>query len=143
MIARAETLDSLSTATTSENGYARHFSEASFWRKMQRFARVAGREVIEKALFLYYALQSPEMPSWARTVVLGALGYFVLPADAIPDLLPGIGFTDDLGALATAVAVVIAHITPDVRARARKRLRDWFSEENADAATTGVSQASQ
>ena len=136
MIAKANTLNSLSTTTTSENGYARHFSEASFWRKMRRFARVAGREVIEKALLLYYALQSPEMPSWARTVVLGALGYFVLPADAIPDLLPGIGFTDDLGALATAVAVVIAHITPGVRQRARTKLREWFRETDQHGAST-------
>mgnify|MGYP002624177921 CR=1 FL=1 len=132
MIAQPETFNSLSTTTTSENGYARHFSEASFWRKMRRFARVAGREVIEKALFLYYALQSPDMPSWARTVVLGALGYFVLPADAIPDLLPGIGFTDDLGALAAAVAVVLSHITPQVRRQARRKLRQWFSDADSN-----------
>ena len=115
-----------------ESEYSRHYSEASFWQKLRRFARVAGREVAEKALILYYALQTPEMPTWARTVVLGALGYFILPTDAVPDLLPGIGFTDDLGALAAALAVVMFHVTPQVKAQAREKLSDWFTDPQPD-----------
>ena len=111
--------------------YSRHYSDASFWQKLQRFARVAGREIVLKALYLYYAMQSPEMPAWARTVVLGALGYFILPTDAIPDVLPGIGFTDDLGALAAALAVVITHVTPEVRAKAKRQLSNWFDGQES------------
>ena len=111
--------------------YSREYSESSFWRKLGRFARVAGREVTEKSLFLYYAVQDPGMPSWARTVVYGALGYFILPADALPDVLPGIGFTDDLGALVAAIGIVIAHVTPEVRAKARRQLREWFAPAEA------------
>jgi uncharacterized membrane protein YkvA (DUF1232 family) len=112
-----------------ENQFGEHFSQGSFWRKLRSYARVAGREVVEKALLLYYVLQSPQVPTWARTVVVGALGYFVLPADAVPDLLPGIGFVDDLGAMAAALGVVIAHITPEIRAQARRKMREWFKEE--------------
>ena len=114
-----------------ESEYAKQYSEASFWRKLRRFARTAGREVTEKSLFLYYAVQDPAMPAWAKAVVYGSLGYFILPADAIPDVFPGVGFTDDLGALAAAVAIVIAHITPEVRAKARRQLRQWFESPDA------------
>ncbi len=108
------------------NTYAEKFTDASFWQKLRGYARIAGYEVTEKALYLYYAVQDPAMPKWAKTVVYGALGYFILPADAIADVLPGVGFTDDLGALAAALAVVVAHITPEVKAKARRKLSEWF-----------------
>jgi uncharacterized membrane protein YkvA (DUF1232 family) len=55
-----------------------------------------GREVIEKALWLYYAAQQPNTPLWAKTAIYGALGYFISPIDAIPDITPVIGYADDL-----------------------------------------------
>ena len=48
----------------------------------------AGKEVIEKALILYYCLQDDDTPAWAKTTIIGALGYFISPIDAIPDLVP-------------------------------------------------------
>lgn len=106
--------------------YSRHYSDRSFWRKVQRYAKQAGVQVIEKALWLYYAAQRPETPAWAKGVIYGALGYFILPADAIPDMLPGVGLSDDLGALVVALGVVASHVTPDVKAQARQKLHDWF-----------------
>ena len=117
----------------SPNEFADQFSETSFWQKLRGFARIAGREVTEKALFLYYALSDPSMPGWAKGVVYGALGYFILPADAIPDVFPGIGFTDDLGALTAAIAVVLVHVTPEVKAKARRHLEVWFQTSSAAA----------
>ena len=130
MIAHPNRISPLAEAIPApvESEYAREFSDASFWKKLNRFARLAGRQVTEKALYLYFAVQDPAMPSWAKAVVYGSLGYFILPADAIPDLLPGVGFTDDLGAMAAALAVVIAHVTPEVRAKARRHLRAWFED---------------
>jgi uncharacterized membrane protein YkvA (DUF1232 family) len=109
--------------------YEGHYTSSSFWSKLGAYATVAGREVVEKALYLYYAAQNPDMPAWARTVVFGALGYFILPADAVPDLIPAVGFSDDLGALAFALTIVIMHITPAVKEKARAKLRDWFEDE--------------
>ena len=127
MIAHRTTIRSHpAEAANSGPNYAQHFSELSFWRKLGKVARIAGREVTEKALFLYYALGDPSMPAWAKGVVYGALGYFILPTDAVPDVFPVVGFTDDLGALAAAIAVVIAHITPEVKAKARRRMQTWF-----------------
>ena len=58
--------------------------------------------MIEKALWLYYAAQQPNTPVWAKTLIYGALAYFVLPFDAIPDVLLGLGFTDDMAVLLAA-----------------------------------------
>lgn len=103
-----------------------NYSEKSFWQKLKDYAKTAGREVVEKALLLFYAAQRPEVPVWAKTVVYGALGYFILPADAIPDLTPLVGYSDDLGAITLAVATVAAYINDEVRAKAQAKLGQWF-----------------
>lgn len=104
------------------------YSDEGFWNKVVSFAKAAGREVIEKALWLYYAAQDPATPTWAKGVVYSALGYFILPIDAIPDLAPVVGYTDDLGVLAAAVAAIATYITKDVKAKAAKKMKDWFGD---------------
>lgn len=101
-------------------------SAGDFWRKLGQSARVAGRELVEKALWLYYAAERPDVPRWAKLTMWGALGYFVLPVDAVPDFLPAVGFVDDLGALAAALATVAAYVDEDVKQQARERLCVWF-----------------
>lgn len=103
-----------------------NFDENGFWAKVTRYAKVAGREVVEKALWLYYAAQRPETPMWAKTMVFGALTYFVVPVDVIPDMLPVVGYTDDLGVLAAAVATLAVYINQDVKALAAVKMHDWF-----------------
>lgn len=102
------------------------FDDDSFWSKIRNFAVTAGREVIEKALWLYYAAQSSNTPLWAKTTIYGALAYFIFPLDAIPDMVPVVGYTDDLGTLAAAVGTVSLYITSEVKAQAKKKLSDWF-----------------
>ena len=102
------------------------FDDGSFWNKVKNFALKAGREVIEKALWLYYAAQQPSTPAWARTVIYGALAYFVLPVDAVPDAIPVAGFTDDLGALAAALGTVSMYVTDQVKTMASEKMKGWF-----------------
>jgi len=109
--------------------YSAEYSDKSFWEKIKGFAVKAGKEVIEKALVLYYCLQDPHTPGWARAVILGALGYFIVPLDAVPDLTPITGFVDDLGALAAALAIVALHIKPEHREKARHKMTEWFGED--------------
>ncbi len=111
--------------------YGRSYSETGFWRKLRRVARSAGRELFGSALQLYYVLQSPETPVWARTAILGALGYFISIFDAVPDFLPGVGLGDDLSVLAAALAAVAQFVTPEIKARANEKLAEWFPEEEA------------
>lgn len=61
----------------------------------------------------YYCAMDPTTPGRVRAILLGALAYFVLPFDAVPDILAVVGFTDDIAVLAAALAAVRAHIRPD------------------------------
>ncbi len=105
------------------------YTDEGFWAKLRGYFAVAGRDVVEKALWLYYAAQSPDTPAWARTTIYGALAYFIVPLDAIPDALPVAGYSDDLGALALALSLVAAHVTDDVKAKAAKTLATWFGPQ--------------
>ena len=108
------------------------YSEDNFWKKLKNYAIDAGREVVETALKLYYAAQSPETPMSAKTGIYAALTYFILPIDLISDFLPGVGYVDDLSLLASTVAAVTAYITPEVEEKARRKAAEWFGDgENA------------
>jgi len=104
------------------------YSESGLREKLQRYARTAGSQVVERALQLYYAAQSPETPTWARTVAYGALAYFILPTDTIPDIVPLAGYTDDLGVLALALGTIATRITPEIKTRAHDRMTRFFKK---------------
>jgi uncharacterized membrane protein YkvA (DUF1232 family) len=73
-------------------------------------------------LLLYYALKRSDLPTWARSVVIGVIGYLLSPIDSIPDITPIIGYTDDLGLLSYALVLISAYINTDVRTQAREKL---------------------
>ena len=106
--------------------YEKEFSDDGFWGKLSQYAKTAGAEVIEKALWLYYAAQNPLTPAWAKTTIYGALGYFIFPIDAIADIIPFVGYADDLGVLVVAIATVSMYITEDVKEKAQIKLKAWF-----------------
>lgn len=108
--------------------YSKEYSESSFWDKVKKFASKAGSKVIYTALKLYYTMQSPDTPAWAKAVIIGALGYFIAPIDVIPDPTPVVGFADDLGVLAAAAASVVTNITPAIKAEAKRKLKEWFGD---------------
>ncbi len=112
-------------------GYEKEFTEPYFWAKVKGFAILAGKEVIGKALQLFYALKAPGTPAWAQSIILGALGYFITTLDAVPDITPIVGFTDDLGVLTLALAAVAAHITPAIKQKASDKLNEWFGDSDA------------
>ncbi len=106
--------------------FTKDYSEDSFWKKVKKFAKTAGVEVIDKALQLYYAMQMPATPVWAKAVIIAALGYFISPVDAIPDIIPIVGYSDDLGVMVMALATVASHVTDEVKAKAKAKLVEWF-----------------
>src|SRR5437764_858421 len=106
--------------------FQKHYTDDGFWDKLRGVARAAGAKLVEKALTLYYCARDPDTPGRARAIILGALGYFILPLDAIPDVIPVIGYSDDLGVILAALAVVVAHIKPVHSEQARAKMRAWF-----------------
>ena len=94
--------------------------EARFWKKLKRvLSRVPFAEDLVAA---YCCAVDPETPGYVRAVLLGAVAYFVLPIDMVPDVLAGLGFTDDASVIAAAIAAVGRHLQPQHRQRAKLAL---------------------
>lgn len=92
-----------------------------FWAK---FKQVAARlPFAEDLLSAYYCAFDRQTPRHVQAALLGALAYFILPFDFVPDMLPVLGFTDDAAVLATAIRLVATHITPEHREAARAALK--------------------
>ena len=104
------------------------YSEDSFWEKVKKFGKKAGIKVVYTALLLFYCLKDGDVPKWAKTVIIGSLAYFISPVDAIPDLVPVMGFSDDLGSLVAALGIVAMYINDDIKQKAREKLAGWFPE---------------
>ncbi len=104
------------------------FSKNDFWRRMQSIARGVGQKSVYTILLLYYSFTRKETPHWAKNIIIGVLGYLLMPFDAIPDLTPIIGYTDDIGVLAFGLVTVACYVNQDVRAKAREQLQKWFGE---------------
>jgi uncharacterized membrane protein YkvA (DUF1232 family) len=94
------------------------FSLSGFWRVIGKLANRGGRKIIILAMTLFHCLNDSETPAWAKSVIIGALGYLIFPLDFIPDALLGAGFTDDWSVILGAVATVAAHIKEDHKAKA-------------------------
>ena len=112
--------------------YARYFNDNKLWKKLKKVAQKAGRKAVYYVLVLYYVSRDPAVPTKLKIKVLGALGYFILPLDFIPDAILGLGFTDDLAALAWALFTIKKYITPEIERKARERLRVWFGPEDGE-----------
>lgn len=105
--------------------------KATLWKKIGKYAQKAGIPLIYGALLLFYSLQDEQVPKSAKVIIAGALAYFILPIDTIPDFIPLTGFTDDLGMVILAITQVAIHLTAETKAKAKNKLFQWFP--NADS----------
>jgi uncharacterized membrane protein YkvA (DUF1232 family) len=99
-----------------------------FWGKARRVA--ARLPFAEDLLASYYCAFDRATPLQVKAALLGALAYFVLPLDSMPDLLPMLGYTDDAAILLTALRIVSGHVRPEHRDAARAALA-WLKETKA------------
>lgn len=97
----------------------------SFWHKLRRVA--AHIPFAEDLLAAYYCAFDRDTPLPVKATLIGALAYFVLPVDAVPDVLPVVGFTDDAAVLAAAIKLVASHIRPAHRDAAKSKLAEFKS----------------
>lgn len=110
--------------------YQEHYSEPKFAGKLAKVAKSAGRKMVYAALLLYYVLKSPSVKKGDKTTIIGALGYFILPLDILPDFVPMVGFTDDLSAILLALHAVWKNITPEIKAMAAAKASELFGDFN-------------
>jgi uncharacterized membrane protein YkvA (DUF1232 family) len=98
-----------------------------FWSKLKRV--VGHLPFAEDLLAAYYCAFDRQTPRHVQAALLGAIAYFILPFDFVPDMLPVLGFTDDAAVLATALRMVATHITPEHRDAARAALKRGVAAE--------------
>ncbi len=99
-----------------EESYVR----AGFWEKLQRVAALI--PFAQDVLAAYYCATDGATPKHVKIALFGALAYFIMPFDAIPDIVPMLGFADDAAMLAAALRLVSSHITPEHREKAQVAL---------------------
>jgi uncharacterized membrane protein YkvA (DUF1232 family) len=88
----------------------------------KRFLRVL--PMASEVVAMYFCLLDSRTPLWVKGTIAAALAYFILPADAIPDILPVVGLSDDAGVLTAAFSAVSAHVTPEHRTKAKQWIHD-------------------
>lgn len=111
--------------------YGTYYSDNRFWKKVERVAKKVGATVLLPVFTLYYMLQDDKVSLQHKTYIVGALGYFILPIDLIPDgILPVIGFTDDIAVMTLVLKLVKDSITSEIKARANARVSEIIGTDN-------------
>ena len=111
--------------------YGTYYSDNRFWKKVERVAKKVGATVLLPVFTLYYMLQDDKVSLQHKAYIVGALGYFILPIDLIPDgILPVIGFTDDIAVMTLVLKLVKDRITPEIKARANARVSEIIGTDN-------------
>ena len=96
----------------------KHYSDTSFWMKVGRWASTAGKTLLTESIAMWYAMQDEDTPMWAKAVIAGALGYFILPVDLLPDPI----FVDDAAVVAQAFMVVRMYVKDEHQLSARAKV---------------------
>ena len=106
--------------------YAKDYSDDSFWEKVKGVLKSAGLPLIYKAFQLYYVMKKPDCPMHIKAAIVMTLGYFISPIDAIPDFIPFVGFSDDLGAIIIALVLAQMYVDEEVKRQAREAIDNLF-----------------
>ena len=104
--------------------YQVNYSENKLLNKLTSVAKWAGAKVVYAVLLLYYILRSPNISAADKSKIYGALGYFILPTDLVLDLIPMMGYTDDMAALLWALHTVMNNLTPEIKQQAKDKLAE-------------------
>ncbi|MBQ3458520.1 MAG: DUF1232 domain-containing protein [Synergistaceae bacterium] len=106
--------------------YLNNYSDESFWDKVKGVLKSAGLPLIYKAFQLYYVMKRPDCPIHIKAAIVATLGYFISPIDLIPDFVPFVGFSDDLGAIVAALVMAQMYVNDEVKRQAREAIDSIF-----------------
>ena len=109
--------------------YEQHYNDSSFLDKVTKYGKLIGINALYKAVQLWFVMQKPDVPAATKAVIMGALGYLIAPLDFLPDLMPVLGYTDDLVAITFALIKVQGYIDDEVERKSKKLLAKIFGEE--------------
>ena len=108
--------------------YEKYFSESDLWQKIGKFGKSIGATVLYPVLLLFNLLKSGDIDLKEKAMIIGTLGYFILPIDLLPDAIAGMGYADDVAALTAAITALASCITEDIQNEAKEQLRKIFGE---------------
>ncbi|OGU56720.1 MAG: hypothetical protein A2X64_10680 [Ignavibacteria bacterium GWF2_33_9] len=104
----------------------KNYSNKSLFNKISKVFKLAGKGLIEKVFLLYSLLRDENIPGHTKLTIISGLSYFILPFDAIPDFLIGIGFTDDLTVLLGILYLLNSSITEEHKNKATELTLKYF-----------------
>ena len=100
--------------------FKRHYNEDGLWAKLKKYASRWGDKLLYPAMLLYCLMKSPNVSFRDKTIIAGALGYLILPLDAVPDFIPMLGIVDDISAIMLTLMTLNKSLTPEIRDEARR-----------------------
>ena len=106
--------------------YTDDYSENKFWDKIKEVAKKIGLKTTSYALILYYVLQKKEVPLADKMLITGCLGYFILPLDLVPDIIPAMGYSDDVVGMLFAIKRCMNYVDDEIKENVSNRLVSWF-----------------
>lgn len=106
--------------------YKKEYNEKNFLDKLKKVLKIIGVKGVYMLLILYNTLQRKDIPPKEKSIIIGALGYFLLPLDALPDITPIVGYSDDIFALGMAILKVMPYIDDEMKEKSREQIIKWF-----------------
>lgn len=111
------------------SGKEKHYSPDKLISKVKKFGASLGYKALYNVAILYCALKSPDLPKEHKLMILGVLGYFILPIDLIADMLPAVGLADDIVVITKAISVIYTSITDEMKDEAHEVLKKIFGDK--------------
>lgn len=108
--------------------YEKYFSENELLQKIGKLGKSIGATVLYPVFLLFNLLKSGDINLKEKAMIIGTLGYFILPVDLLPDAIVGVGYADDAAALTAAVTALASCITEDIQNESKEQLRKIFGE---------------
>ena len=102
--------------------YERHYSDQSFWQKIHSLSGTGGCDLLRKVFTLYALIKAPTTSIGLKVILIGALGYFIAPLDVVPDLIPLLGYSDDLSLIGLVLSNLSSSITPAIE----QEVNEWL-----------------
>ena len=110
-------------------GKEKHYTPNKFLNKLRETGLNLGFKALHGVATLYCALKSPNLPKEHKLMIVGVLGYFILPIDLIADFLPAVGLADDTVIIVKAISVIYASITDEMKEEGHELLKKIFGEK--------------
>ncbi len=118
--------------------YIKYYDEIQLFNKLKVVGKKIGSQVIYSVLIMVMLLGDSKIPIKVRLIFMAALGYLILPTDLVADMIPALGFTDDIAFLTYAISNAHEYITPEVRKRAKEKLGQWGNDDAEEAEIVDV-----